>query len=174
MNLLENDFINVTGKKQAAEHIIRRYEDFGWRLTEKKDDKLYGDTVHMTFMRPHFIENKDELQLMQVRLEIAYNNTGKLAHKINNRAALIFSLVALIVAAFIAGGVALIILFGGLLPVISGSVMCALGAVVATVGGISVNRVYKKDKAKYSRLIEDELQKIETLCNRAKELRGGV
>lgn len=173
MNLFESDTITVTGKKQAADDIIKCYGDFGWRLTENKEDRLYADIKHMTFTRPHFIESKDELQLLQVRLEIAFNSMGKLARKINNRAALLVTLVFFITAAFVCGGVFLI-LYGGLVPVISGAVICALGAAVAAAGGISANRVYKKDKVKYTYLIENELQKIENLCNRAKELRGGV
>lgn len=171
MDLFDNDYINLKAKKQAAEHLISCYADFGWSLTEQKDDKFYGDTVHMTFTRPHIIENKDELQLLQVRLEIAYNNTGKLAQKIKLRAALIVTLAVLIVAAFIVVGVFLI-LNGGLLPIIFGSIVCALGAAVATVGGLSANRVHKKDKHKYALLIEKEVKKIEDLCKKAKALRG--
>ncbi|MDE7440330.1 MAG: hypothetical protein K2N23_07480 [Clostridia bacterium] len=171
MNLFENDTITVTGKKQASEHIIGRYENFGWQLTEKKEDKRYDDTVHMTFTRPHSIENKDKLQLLQVRLEIAYNNTGKLAQKIGSQATLIASLFALVAIAFIAGGVYLI-LTRGLLPIIFGAVACAGGAFFATVGGVLAARVYKKDKQKYTRLIENEVQKIEDLCAQAKQLRG--
>ena len=171
MDLFENDLITVTGKRQASAHIIKRYGDFGWKLTECKDDKLYADIVHISFTRPHSIQNKDELQLLQVRLEIAYNNTGRLARKVNNRAALLFSLAFLLTAAYVVGGV-FMILNGGLLPIIFGSIACALGAVFATVGGIFADRVHRKDKVKYSRLIENEVQKIEDLCSKARALRG--
>ncbi len=86
MNIFDSDFISIKGKKQAAEHIIGCYGKFGWKLVEQKDDKIYGDVTHMTFMRPHFIKNKDELQLLQVRLEIAYNNMGKFSAKCKTRA----------------------------------------------------------------------------------------
>lgn len=172
MDLFDNDFITVTGRKQASEHIIKRYGDFGWKLTETKEDKLYGDILHMSFTRPHVIENKDELQLLQVRLEIAYNNTGKLARKSRYRTSLLVTLTALIVTAFLVGGV-FMILNGGLLPLIFGSIACALGVVMATVGGISASRIGKKDKAKYTRLIEKEVEKIEDLCRQARTLRGG-
>lgn len=172
MNLFEEDTISVQGKKQASEHIIKRYGDFGWQLTEKKDDKLYGDVVHMKFTRPHFIENKDELQLLQVRLEIAYNKTGKLARKSTARTAVLSTVSAILAAAFAAGGIVLILLLGGLIPLICGSVLCAVGAVIAVVGGIFSHRVYKKDKTKFALLIEKEVEKIENLCKCAKELRG--
>ena len=81
MELFEKDFIKVKSKREAAEHLERCYGDFGWSLTEKKDDKLYYDTVHMAFSRPHGMPYKDELQLLQVRLELAFNKTGKYARK---------------------------------------------------------------------------------------------
>ena len=171
MDLFDNDFITVTGKRPAAEHIIKCYGDFGWKLTECKDDKLYGDIVHISFTRPHAIKNKDELQLLQVRLEIAYNNTGKFARKVNKRTVYLFALVALLTAAFVAGGV-FTILNGGLLPIIFGSVACAWGAFFATAGGICAGRVYKEDKIKYAGLIEKEVEKIEDICNKARALGG--
>lgn len=166
-----NDVINVTGNKQAAESIIQRYGDFGWKLTENRQDKLYADTVHMTFTRPHFIKNKDELQLLQVRLEIAYNNTGKLAWKCRHCAALIVALVTLLVAAYIVGGVFLV-LNGGLYPIIFGAVSFALGAALAASGGIYAGKIYKRDVKKYTVLIKKELDKIDGLCAQAKALRG--
>ncbi len=171
MDLFDNDFLSVTGKRQASEHVIKRYGDFGWKLIEKKDDRFYGDTVHMSFRRPHFIKNKDELQLLQVRLEIAYNNTGKLARKINTRAALSVIATTLVAAAFIVGGV-FMILNGVLLPIIFGSMACAFGLAAAAFGGICAKRIRKKDKAKYGRLIDAEVEKIEELCRRARELGG--
>lgn len=172
MNIFENDTISVKGKKQAAEHIIKRYGNFGWKLTEQKDDKLYGDVTHMTFIRPHFIENKDELQLLQVRLEIAYNKTGKLAHKSTLRALLWGNFFGLLAIAFAVGGVLLIMLLGGVVDIAIGSVLCFLGVLSGVVGGITGYLVFKKDKKKYGALIEKEVEKIENICSDARRLRG--
>ena len=172
MNIFENDTISVRSKKQAAEHIERRYGDFGWTLTGKEDDRLYEDVTHMTFTRPHFIKNRDGLQLLQVRLEIAYNNTGKLSSKSKFRTTLFSCLFALLCAALIAGGVALVLLLEGLLPVIFGSVLCAAGVAAGVIGGLVCHRVYKNDKKKYALLIEEQLKIIEELCRKARELRS--
>ena len=171
MELFESDRITVTGKIQAADHIVQRYGDFGWTLTERKDDKLYCDVTHMTFTRPHFIENKDELQLLQVRLEIAYNNTGKLSHKMSSRAVTFGNLAGLLAILFTVGGV-LLLLTEGLLPLVFGSLLCVVGVVEGVAGGLLAYGVYKRDKKKYGPLIKAEMEKIEKLCRRAKELRG--
>ena len=172
MNIFEEDTISVKSKKQAAEHIERRYGDFGWTLTRKEDDGLYEDVTHMTFTRPHFLENRDELQLLQVRLEIAYNNMGKLSLKSRLRASLYTSLFGLLCAAFAAGGVVLILLIEGLMPIIFGSLLCAVGVAAGVFGGVLSHRVYKKDKKKYGLLIEEQLETIESLCKKARALRG--
>lgn len=172
MNVFEEDTISVKSKKQAAEHIVRRYGDFGWTLTEKEEDSLYEDVTHMTFTRPHFIKNRDELQLLQVRLEIAYNNMGKLSSKSRLRTSLFSSLFALLCAALIAGGIAVILLLDGLLPIISGALLCAAGVAAGVLGGLVSHRVYKKDRQKYGLLIQGQLDTIDELCKKARELRG--
>ena len=172
MSIFEEDTISVKSKKQAAEHIVRRYGDFGWTLTKKEDDRLYEDVTHMTFTRPHFLENRDELQLLQVRLEIAYNNMGKLSSKSGLRTSLFSCLFALLSAALIAGGVALFLLLEGLLPIIFGALLCTVGVAAGVLGGLFSRRVYKKDKVKYGLLIQGQLETIEGLCKRARELRG--
>ena len=172
MNIFEEDTISVKSKKQAAEHIVRRYGDFGWKLTEKNDDRLYEDVTHMTFTRPHFLENRDKLQLLQVRLEIAYNNMGKLSSKSRVRASLFSSLFALLCVSCVAGGLVLILLLDGLLPIIFGSLFCVVGLAVCVLGGIFSHRIYRKDKKKYGLLIQEQLETIDGLCRQARSLRG--
>ena len=170
--IFENDTISVKSKKQAAEHIIERYNHFGWTLIEKKDDRLYENITHLTFTRPHFIENRDYLQLLQVRLEIAYNKMGRLSYCIPVRTALVASLLGLLAAGCIAGGVILLLLLDGLISVISGAVLCATGTVSGAICAVSAPRMYRKDRDKYSLLIDEQVQKIDELCKRATELRG--
>lgn len=172
MNIFENDTISIRSKKQAAEHIERRYGYFGWSLAEKKDDRLYGDITHMTFTRPHFIEHKDELQLLQVRLEIAYNDMGRFSYKRGLRASLFGSFSGLLAAAFVAGGILLFLLLGGVWPQVAGSLACACGVALGIICGIFTPRIYEKDKHKYNLLIEERYKKIEELCNRARALRS--
>ena len=172
MNLFENDTISVKSKKSASEHIIGRYGDFGWTLIKREDDKLYENISHLTFTRPHCVKNKDKLQLLQVRLEIAYNDMGRYSHKISVRTALFGSLFGLLSAGLCAGGVLLFLLIEGLLPIIFGALTCALGIAVGIFCAKFCNRVYKRNKDKYSRLIEEQVKKIDGLCSTARILRG--
>lgn len=172
MELFENDYISITGKRAAAEHIEKCYGDFGWSVKEKSDDKLYDDTVHMTFSRPHDIPHKDELQLLQVRLEIAFNKTGKYKErkKFGALISLNFYLIAAII--FACCGVCLIVFDGSLLPLIFGSALFAVAAAALVSGAFVTVSVYKSDKAKYDLLIAEVAEEISGLCKAAKDLRG--
>lgn len=172
MDIFTNDFINVQGRKQAKEHIISRYGDFGWQLVGQKDDRLYCDITHLSFTRPHFIENKDELQLMQVRLEVAFNKMGKYTRKITSRAVTAgncFSLLAILSAV---GGVLLFILGSGYLSLVFGSLLVVLGVALGVTGGFVGYRLYKSDKKRYTALINAQAAYIKRLCAAARRLRG--
>lgn len=69
----KDDKLSVAIKADVAEEIKGAYCALGWELKEEYDDKRYGDLVHMDFTRPHLIAEKDRLQLLQVRLEVAVN-----------------------------------------------------------------------------------------------------
>lgn len=168
----ENDTISVKSKRSASEHIIGCYSDFGWTLEKKEDDKLYDNIIHLTFTRPHFIENRDELQLLQVRLEIAYNAMGTLSAKIPRRASLFGILFGLLALCYTALGVLMFVLVAGTLPVIFGVLSCAVAIVFGVSGAVVVRKTYKRDSGKYRLLIEEQVKRIEELCISARALRG--
>lgn len=49
----------------------------GWVCADERDDKIYPGTKHIVLRRPHAIGHKDELQLLQIYLESAWNTIGK-------------------------------------------------------------------------------------------------
>lgn len=75
------DRIDVYAKKERVDIIIQCYQAFYWELYEKCDNPLYADTDNLTFIRPHKIENKDELQYSQIEMENTLNSIGKLEKK---------------------------------------------------------------------------------------------
>ena len=172
MSIFESDTISIKSKKRASEHIIARYGDFGWTLTDRKEDKLYGDIVHLTFSRPHCIKNKDELQLMQVRLEIAYNAMGRYSCKIPVRSALSGSLLGLLSLGLATGGAFIFLLLEGYLSIILGVLSCVTAIATGIFCVILTRTLRRRDREKYSQLIEEQIQKIDGLCKRARILRG--
>lgn len=72
----EFDSISLVLKRDVLENMLSYYSELGWREYERYEDKKYFDLIHLTLVRSHKIENKDRLQLLQVRLEAAVNRIG--------------------------------------------------------------------------------------------------
>ncbi len=172
MELFEKDFIKVKSKREAAEHLERCYGDFGWSLTEKKDDKLYYDTVHMAFSRPHGMPYKDELQLLQVRLELAFNKTGKYARKkpLNSLICAFFYFVSALL--FVCCGALLILFKSDIALIISASLLFAATLFTIASGSFISLKIYRSDVKTYDDLIDKTIAEIEVLCKKARRLRG--
>ena len=83
----EYDHMSLDVKRGKAEKFRHSCEDFGWQQVERRADRRYADIVHLRFRRPHAIANKDALQLLQVRLEIAWNTIGRCESALSARTA---------------------------------------------------------------------------------------
>ena len=85
-----NDYMNYDSltiyvKHQKKDEIIEYYKILGYTLCEVQENKRYEDIVDLTFTRPHKIENKDELQLLQVYMEEKLNEMAKLEKHKNSK-----------------------------------------------------------------------------------------
>lgn len=80
---METDYRNydrlfVTVKLNKLDELEECYRALGWECVDSSDDLVYRGRVHLVYRRPHRIENKDKLQLLQVYLESALNDEGRL------------------------------------------------------------------------------------------------
>jgi len=80
---VETDYRNydrlfVTVKLNKLDELEECYRALGWECVDSRDDSVYRGRVHLVYRRPHRIENKDKLQLLQVYLESALNDEGRL------------------------------------------------------------------------------------------------
>lgn len=74
------DFLSLYVKKDKKEEILKYYRTFKWDLKEEKPNRRYADIVDLVLFRPHLMQNKDELQLLQVYMEEGLNKKAKLEH----------------------------------------------------------------------------------------------
>ena len=86
----EYDHIALDVKREKAERFRRCCEEFGWEQEERRADRRYADIVHLRFRRPHVVAHKDALQLLQVRMEIAWNTVGRCESALSHRAAVVY------------------------------------------------------------------------------------
>lgn len=169
----ERDKITVSVKNPAAENAKHCYAAFGWTLEQDAEDDKYGDVRTLHFSRPHFLPHKDELQLLQVRLEIALNNVGFYDAKKNSRATVCGLLFAFLAAALLAVGIWLLRAFSGATYTVCGILLLAVAAAVVTCNSVLMHRIRQHDEVRCNALIQAEKQKIALLCVRAEELRKG-
>ncbi|MCD8309032.1 MAG: hypothetical protein LUD19_04175 [Clostridia bacterium] len=125
---MNEDSLSVAVKADVAEEMKKWYSAFGWTLTEEQPDKVYIDLVHMKFARPHKIENKDRLQLLQVRFEMMLNLISRTKRRVNFLTALLCTGLFLLGAAIIGCGVVLALWASGtVFYVVCGMVIVAAG-----------------------------------------------
>ena len=103
------DYLTITAKVEREAEIIASYATLGWETVSVSEDKKFFDLDVIEFRRPHKIENKDRLQLLQVKLETLLNKYGVLRHKRKAKSAA-FGLVGGIFGCIaLAAGIALLV-----------------------------------------------------------------
>ena len=66
---IENDTISLMVDVSSLEEVKYYYSVFGWKISSEKRDAIFHRTYHIVFERDHFIDNKEELQLLEVEFE---------------------------------------------------------------------------------------------------------
>lgn len=155
------DYLDATVKKNRIGELAANYEALGWVCVDSRDDKVYGDIKHVVMRRPHFIAHKDELQLLQIYFETAWNKIGKAEENPCPKtltAGLAFGVLALtaIVLGLLCGLSVL-----KFIPYVWGYVLCGAGVVSAVINAAVCLKFYKrelaetrKDTAEAERIIE--------------------
>lgn len=77
-NYNEYDSLVLYVKDNKTKLIIEEYRNLGWELVSSVSNNRYKNIMNLTFVRPHVIENKDELKLLQVDIESTLNKMGRL------------------------------------------------------------------------------------------------
>lgn len=168
-----NDYDNLTlfVKKKKAKEIVEHYNLFGWELVKAEENDLYEDLVDLSFIRPHKIENKDDLQLLQVYMEEKLNEAAK-AQRRRYEKSTILGLTAGIFGAMLIGFGLLISLASTLLDFAWGIVFASMGAVLLILSFSFLPKMIKKERVTYQKkkIILDE--EIDAICEQAVKLRG--
>ncbi len=168
----EYDNLYVAVRSDKTEDIIYYYRTFGWEKVNEGRRKI--NLVDMSFRRPHRIENKDELQLLQVYLETALNTVGRL-ERMPRPHTLAFILVsAFFSLGLVAAGLCLKFILASHVYAALGWLFVGLGCVCAAAAAvISVLLYFDEGRTNDSRLQEAKTE-IAAVCARAKKLIGGA
>lgn len=172
---LENSFdyknfdkLVVTVKRDKQEGIINDYRLFGWEKIETADDDVFYDLVHLTFSRPHVIENKDELLYLQVCYEERLNKASDLErYKYSLSSVFYCTLLTFVVLGIILSLISILkysnILIG---------ILFVLGSILLSGLIIPINKLRKRENGKYIDKVNEILEQIKDILQKVKSLRG--
>lgn len=171
-NYKDYDTLNLYVKENKVQEIINNYQVFGWQLIAEKANKMYADIVDLTFIRPHKIDNKDELQLQQIYMEERLNELGKLNKQKHARTTSFGLCFGVILLALLVLGVMLSFNVNNILGKICGYVVVVIAIVLLAFELKIINRAYKNEQLVFKQK-QDVLQaQITMILTKVKQLRG--
>lgn len=153
---ISRDYLQVSIKQDKQEEIEKYYKAFGWEKVSEEDDERFSNLVYITYSRDHFVDNKDALQLMQVKLEHKLNERAKCEHIKNSKSISLGLILGVLGLGLVGLGIAFWAVIWGIFVSIVG-----LGVVVLNV--LLTRRIRAKEEQKYSALItqcNNDLDKI--------------
>ncbi|MBD5585547.1 MAG: hypothetical protein HDQ88_10730 [Clostridia bacterium] len=167
------DELTVTVKSDRAEEITAYYSSLGWKKAEEAESKRFFNEINLTFHRPHGIENKDDLQLLQVYLDNGLNGLAKLNASPYPLTLSLGITFGLIFSALVAFGVCLAVLVGGIWLAGGISIAC-IGGVSLVVYGFTMRKLFLKERER-SKIKRAELERtISAVISEGERLRGGA
>lgn len=178
IKMLENkdyqnyDYIEIIAKTDSADEIVNSYSILGWTENYRKEDRKYNDVIHISFSRPHKIENKDRLQLLQVYYENVLNDKAYLEEKKHFKSRIFISLVIAMAMALLCGIGTLVFLLSPILSyIISGLVILALALGLFFIIK-RIRKLIKHEKLIFENKNNEFDIKIKEIMQEVKALRG--
>lgn len=167
------DALRVSVKERHVDELISAYRAFGWSPTEMKGDEVYDDVIDMSFVRPHNVANKDELQYLQVCAEMEINKRDKLSRKKHSRSSTVGLALGAMGVALVVLGVYLAIV-GTALYLVFGIAIGVLGCVACVLCPIVTKKFVREEKIEFARRYKESVKKSEAILASAARLNGGA
>lgn len=151
--LFKDDELAVAVRADAAEDIKKAYCTLGWQLKDEYGDGSYRDIIHMDFTRPHLIEGKDRLQLLQVRYEVNLNFIARARRRVGARAAVLAALIIIVGLAFLAFGIYNVINAPSVMFIVGGAVLILSGVAFFGIAAYACSVLLQRDRERIGKLI---------------------
>ncbi len=169
MDIQKTDTISMVVKREKAEEIREYYQAFGHKLVQAKDDKRYGNIVHLKFEREHAIKDKDRLQLYQVRMENAVNTIAKAE---NGKYAVSVGI------GIVLGIIALLLMIFGIKAIVSGTfeglfvpiLCCSVATVIFVANGFCCKIIHVREKEAFKKIESENKSIIWENCDKARRI----
>ena len=162
------DYLHATVKSDKLDELIAHYKTLRWEVYELDEDSVYDDVVHLSLYRPHKIENKDELQILQIYLESAWNDIGRAENNPHAKT---------LITGLTAGILAVILIVVGACLIIDANTV--IGAVLVASGGVCTGiaipvcvKLFKAERITAEKTIKDAAEEIIAVNKKARALSG--
>jgi len=160
------DYLTLYAKKNKVKEVVKNYEIFGWELVSEAENNKYEDILDLSFVRPHKINNKDELQLRQVYMEDRLNELGKLERHKNSKATAFGLIMGPLFLVLLIGAIYLFVkkvtLWAGILSVLS--------IISLTLGLVFLPKIIKNEKKKYLLKTSNLNRELDEILTKVKQL----
>lgn len=164
------DKLSVVINSSVAEDILPCYKALGWKLASRRQDKLYHNTEHFDFYRPHKIESKDRLQLLQVYMEETVNYLAQKAKIMHLKSVLTCVGLVFVTIALIVGGAILLTSVKNL--VILGIVLCVFGLINAVTLAFLTRKLYLNEEVSFAKIKKYAVGELNKIYNFAAAITG--
>ncbi|MBQ2864110.1 MAG: hypothetical protein IJE91_01435 [Clostridia bacterium] len=169
----ELDVLTLIVKKEQFNTILENYMLLGWTLTEKTENNRYEDLLDVKLTRPHKIDNKDDLQLLQIYMEENLNEQAKLK-KFKHAGSTTFSaIVGVLGLALMAFGILFATNVFQIVGLIGGIIMAVCGLVVLGLQGFGAIKLFKLERKKFETKQTNMQEQLKHLQKKARDFFGG-
>ena len=170
-NYNDFDYQTVLVKEDKLTEVITRYENFSWKKINSKQHSRYSNIVEVEFCRKHLINNKDELQFLQVNMECELNKKARLEKRKNSKSTTLGLILGLLGGGLIACSIWCFINLSLILGCVLGGVLAFLGIGVLIGEAFILKRFIKKENEKFNAIINMCENLIEGYCKQAISLK---
>lgn len=167
-----NDYLSLTVKENSVEEIVSSYGAFCWKEIERRADRQYSDVMHVTFTRPHKIENKDKLQFLQVCFEALINERSLINKRKHYKSQMMLSLVLTLGVGVLLGALALVFFLQNTLSIVLGSTLVALEACLTFFLAFKIRKIKIKETKRFNEKSENITKQINKIWAEAICLTG--
>lgn len=167
-----SDKLEIFVKKNKVDAIVDSYKLLGWVEEKRIDNDYYDDIVDISFTRPHNIQNKDELQLLQVYMEDKINAVAKLEkHRYSLITTLALTYGFLSLAMIVLGILCCFHIFD-YVGIIFGTILFVVATFLIVFGIVTLPKLHKREKAKFESRHKLLMKEIFTIAKQASKLSG--
>ena len=162
------DYIRATVKSSKLDELSAHYKALRWEIYEIDEDRVYDDVVHLSLYRPHKIEHKDELHILQIYLESAWNDIGRAENNPRPKTLLTGLVAGILAIVLIVVGACLILEA----ETIVGAILTACGGVCIAVAVPLCVKLYRIEGVKAEKTIKSAAEEIAAVNKKAAGLFG--